>query len=186
MSYFFVLSFNKNDINKQETSESLKSAYLNNTLIGITERKDFVNFWFVDDDISIEKNYTIMKKLQDKQFVETKEQLKNLMNLILPEKKTQMPYAKEALLKGETVINKEPGSSMLPILKSRQAVRLAPITWEDCEKGDIVYCKVGRHYYTHLVKAKDIKRGLLIGNNHGHDNGWTKKVYGKVIEILED
>jgi len=89
----------------------------------------------------------------------------------------------EKLLNGETIISKEPGNSMTPILKSRQPVRLSPITWEDCEIGDIVYCKVKGNLYTHLVKAKG-KRGVLIGNNHGRINGWTKNVYGKVTEIL--
>lgn len=90
----------------------------------------------------------------------------------------------EKLLNGESVINKEPGNSMLPILKSKQPVRLNPITWEECEVDDIVLCKVRGNVYTHLVKGKNDKRGLLIGNNHGHINGWTKTVYGKVVEIL--
>ena len=85
---------------------------------------------------------------------------------------------------GETIISKEPGNSMLPIIKSRQPVKLAPITWEECKVGDIVYCRVKGYVYTHLVKAVDLKKGLLIGNNHGRINGWTKMVYGKVIEIL--
>ena len=88
------------------------------------------------------------------------------------------------LLNGEEVISREPGNSMLPILKSRQPVRLKPITWQECEVGDIVLCKVSGYVYTHLVKGKNEKRGLQIGNNHGHINGWTKTVYGKVVEIL--
>ena len=39
--------------------------------------------------------------------------------------------------------------------------------------GDIVFCKVKGRYYTHLVRAKG-DRGVLIGNNHGKINGWTK------------
>ena len=74
----------------------------------------------------------------------------------------------QKLLAGETIVSREAGNSMLPILKSRQAVRLAPITWEACEVGDIVYCKVRGNVYTHLVKGKNDKRGLLIGNNHGY------------------
>ena len=91
----------------------------------------------------------------------------------------------EKLLRGEEVISKEAGNSMLPILKSKQPVRLKPIKWDECEVGDIVLCKVKGNIYTHLVKGKNMKRGLLIGNNHGHINGWTKIVYGKVIEILD-
>jgi hypothetical protein len=90
----------------------------------------------------------------------------------------------QRLQAGETFVSREPGNSMTPIIKSRQPVKLSPCKWEDCKKGDIVYCKVNGRYYTHLVKAKSKGRGVLIGNNHGRNNGWTRKVYGKVVEIL--
>jgi hypothetical protein len=90
----------------------------------------------------------------------------------------------ERLLAGETFVNREPGNSMTPRLSSRQPVRLAPATWEQVEVGDIVFCKVRGNHYTHLVKAKQPDRGCLIGNNKGGTNGWTKQVFGKVIEIL--
>lgn len=95
-----------------------------------------------------------------------------------------MNWKIEKLLAGETIISKEPGNSMLPIIKSRQPVKLEPVTWETVEVGDAVYCKVHGRCYTHLVKAKDPNKGCLIGNNKGNLNGWTKQVYGKVIEIL--
>ncbi|KAB8154376.1 phage repressor protein [Kordia sp. TARA_039_SRF] len=95
-----------------------------------------------------------------------------------------MNWKIQKLLDGQTIISKEPGNSMLPILKSKQPVKLQPISWEDCEVGDIVFCKVRGNVFTHLVKGKNQKRGLLIGNNRGRINGWTKNVYGKVIEIL--
>ena len=85
---------------------------------------------------------------------------------------------------GETIISREAGDSMTPIMKSRQPVRIEPIKIEDVQTGDIIYCKVKGNYYTHKVYAKG-KRGVLIGNNHKHMNGWTKNVYGKVIEILQ-
>jgi hypothetical protein len=94
------------------------------------------------------------------------------------------PSKIEALRNGETVISREPGNSMLPIIASRQAVKIEPCTWEDVTVGDIVYCRVHGHIYTHLVKAINPKRGCLIGNNHGHNNGWTKTIYGKITEIL--
>jgi len=90
----------------------------------------------------------------------------------------------EKLLAGETIISKEPGNSMTPIIKSRQPVKLEPCGWEDVVPGDIIYCKVKGRYYTHWVKAKHTDRGVLIGNNKGRINGWTKNVYGKVIGIL--
>ena len=94
-----------------------------------------------------------------------------------------MNFKIKALQEGKTIVSREPGNSMTPILKSRQPVRIAPATWDQVDVGDIVYCKVGGYYYTHIVKAKGL-RGCQIGNNHGHINGWTKYVYGKVIEIL--
>ena len=93
-------------------------------------------------------------------------------------------YKLERLQNGETIVTSEKGNSMAPLIKSGQEHRLEPATWENCEKGDIVYCKVKSHFYTHLVKARDAQKGLLIGNNKGGINGWTKQVYGKVIEIL--
>ncbi|MFW6130759.1 MAG: hypothetical protein ACOC56_06185 [Atribacterota bacterium] len=92
----------------------------------------------------------------------------------------------EKLMNGEEVVNREPGNSMIPKIKHRQAVRIKPCTWKDVKKGDIVYCKVRGNFYTHLVKATNIKRGCLIGNNHGRINGWTKKVYGKIVEVLKN
>lgn len=95
-----------------------------------------------------------------------------------------MNWKVEKLQNGETFITSEKGNSMLPIIKSGQDFKLAPIKWEDCNEGDIVYCKVRKNYYTHLVKGKNTEKGLLIGNNKGDINGWTKKVYRKVIEVL--
>ena len=83
---------------------------------------------------------------------------------------------------------------MTPLIKSGQEHVLSPINLSDVEVGDIVFCKVKGRYYTHLVKVKGryythlVKakgdRGVLIGNNHGKINGWTKSVFGKVTKIL--
>jgi hypothetical protein len=93
-------------------------------------------------------------------------------------------YKLEKLQSGETFVTSEKGNSMVPLIKSGQDHKLQPITWEECKEGDIVYCKVKGKFYTHLVVAKNNDKGLLIGNNKGHINGWTKQVYGKVIEVL--
>lgn len=93
-------------------------------------------------------------------------------------------YKLEKLQNNETFITHEKGNSMNPLIKSGQDHKLMPITWEECEVDDIVYCKVKGNFYTHLVKGKNNEKGLLIGNNKGGINGWTKQVYGKVIEIL--
>lgn len=82
------------------------------------------------------------------------------------------------------------GNSMTPILKSRQSVICTPIT-EDTplEKRDIVLCKVNGHFYLHLIwtsRSNGSSQMFLIGNNHGHANGWISKnqIFGKVVEIL--
>lgn len=80
------------------------------------------------------------------------------------------------------------GNSMTPILKSKQPVICAPVTEEtELKKRDIVFCKVKGHYYLHLIHAVRPDGSCLIGNNHGHMNGWASRnqIFGKVIEILE-
>ena len=89
----------------------------------------------------------------------------------------------DRLLKGESFITSEKGNSMIPLIKSGQDHVLSPVKLEDVKSGDIVYCKVKGRFYTHLVKAVG-DRGVLIGNNRGGINGWTKQVYGKVTQIL--
>lgn len=88
---------------------------------------------------------------------------------------------------GETCYVVGVGNSMTPILKSKQAVIVSPVT-EDTklEKRDIVLAKVNGHYYLHLIHAIKNDTTFLIGNNHGHMNGWVGKncIYGKVTKIL--
>lgn len=95
-----------------------------------------------------------------------------------------MNWKAERLLKGESFVTREKGNSMVPIIHSGQEHRLTPTKWEDVSVGDIVFCKCRGFFYTHLVKAKDDQRGCLIGNNRGGTNGWTKQVYGRVVEVL--
>ena len=80
--------------------------------------------------------------------------------------------------------HRETGNSMLPHIKSKQLVRLEPATADSVEVGDIVLCRVKGRRMLHMVKAKNKKRGVLIANAKGHENGWTHIVYGKVIEKL--
>jgi hypothetical protein len=95
-----------------------------------------------------------------------------------------MNWKVEKLEAGESFITKEQGNSMIPLIKSGQLHRLVPANWEEVNVGDIVYCKVSGRFYTHLVKAKDNRRGCLIGSNKGSINDWTKNIYGKVVEVF--
>ena len=101
-------------------------------------------------------------------------------------KEQTMNWKIEKLLAGETIISKEPGNSMLPLIKSKQPVKIAPTTWKNVEVGDIVYAKVHGRCFTHLVKAKDPQKGCQIANNKGFVNGWTKQVYGKIVEVINE
>lgn len=96
--------------------------------------------------------------------------------------KTEM--IKERLAKGEKVINKEGGNSMLPLIESKQPVTLELVDKAKLAPGDIVYVKVRGNVYTHKVLAL---RGdeVQIGNASGHINGWTNvnNVYAIVTEI---
>lgn len=85
---------------------------------------------------------------------------------------------------GESVINKEGGNSMIPLIYSKQPVKIEPVDHSKLERGDIVYVKVAGRIYTHKIIA--VKEGeVQIGNNHGGVNGWTKlsNVYGIITEV---
>jgi SOS-response transcriptional repressor LexA len=86
------------------------------------------------------------------------------------------------LSEGGTTKMKVFGNSMLPIIKSGS--KLTFEAKESYEKGDIVFCKVkGRIIDAHKITKIDKNKGYMIANNHGYENGWTKTIYGKVVEI---
>jgi SOS-response transcriptional repressor LexA len=73
------------------------------------------------------------------------------------------------------------GSSMMPILKSGSLMTFE--VKDEYEVGDIVFSKVrGRFVDAHKIIKKDSNKGYLIANNKGHENGWTKTIYGKAVK----
>lgn len=73
------------------------------------------------------------------------------------------------------------GDSMRPILKSGSLLTFNKS--DNYQIGDIVFCKVkGRYIDAHKITKTDANKGFLIANNHGFENGWTKIIYGKVME----
>ncbi|MEU7903590.1 hypothetical protein [Actinoplanes sp. NPDC049118] len=73
------------------------------------------------------------------------------------------------------------GSSMVPLIRSRQLVTVAPVDPARVEVGDIVLVRVAGTTYLHLVSAVDTAtRRVQISNNRGRVNGWTNhpRVYG--------
>jgi SOS-response transcriptional repressor LexA len=74
------------------------------------------------------------------------------------------------------------GQSMKPKIFSGSLLTFKPQA--EYEIGDIVFCKVkGRFIDAHLITKKDKTKGYMISNNHGYENGWTKTIFGKVIDI---
>jgi hypothetical protein len=82
---------------------------------------------------------------------------------------------------GATVEFRPSGSSMVPLIRSRQLVTVAPVDPERIEVGDIVLVRVAGTVYLHLVSALDRGTGRVqISNNRGRVNGWTNhaRIYG--------
>ena len=74
------------------------------------------------------------------------------------------------------------GGSMTPIFPAKTSVKMTYQKQEMYAVGDIVFafCR-GKWIDAHLITAMDLNKGYLISNNHGHNNGWTHKVYGRVV-----
>jgi phage repressor protein C with HTH and peptisase S24 domain len=81
---------------------------------------------------------------------------------------------------GETSL-KVSGNSMSPLIKTRSALVLKK--FDAYRVGDAVLCKVKGNIYVHKITQIDAEGRYLISNNKGHDNGWTKNVYGRVVNV---
>lgn len=97
--------------------------------------------------------------------------------------------AHKALLNGTTVTFVGIGQSMHPFIPNGTRCIIAPVTDETkLEKGMAVFCKIGQGYLLHKIRAfRHGGRLVLIGNNHGHIDGWTarKNVFGVYTGAVE-
>jgi hypothetical protein len=87
---------------------------------------------------------------------------------------------------GATVDFRPTGSSMVPLIRSRQRVTVAPVNPAKVEVGDIVLARVAGTVYLHLVSAVDASTGRVqISNNRGRVNGWTNhaRIYGICVAV---
>ncbi|MGW2781536.1 S26 family signal peptidase [Streptomyces populi] len=83
---------------------------------------------------------------------------------------------------GETVEFRPSGASMVPLIRSRQLVAVAPVDPSKLAVGDIVLARVAGTVYLHLVSSVDpAGKRVRISNNRGHVNGWTG--HGRVFGI---
>jgi hypothetical protein len=77
-------------------------------------------------------------------------------------------------------------NSMMPRIKSEQAVKCSPVTNDTIlRKNDVVLSKVNGHLYLHKISTISGNQ-YQISNNHGHVNGWVsrKNIYGLVTSLL--
>jgi hypothetical protein len=87
---------------------------------------------------------------------------------------------------GATAELRPSGSSMVPLIRSRQQVTVVPVDPAKLEVGDIVLARVAGTVYLHLVSAVDqARKRVQISNNHGRVNGWTShdRVFGICIAV---
>ncbi|MFB6720448.1 hypothetical protein ACFCV3_09825 [Kribbella sp. NPDC056345] len=87
---------------------------------------------------------------------------------------------------GATVAFRPSGSSMVPLIRSRQEVVVAPVDPTELAVGDIVLARVAGTVYLHLVSAVDPSRDRVqISNNRGRVNGWTShdRVFGICLSV---
>jgi SOS-response transcriptional repressor LexA len=89
----------------------------------------------------------------------------------------------QRLQDGETIQYRPHGNSMTPRVKSGQLVTVEPASLEEVEAGDIVFAKVRGSFYLHLARQIGDDGRVLIANNHGHVNGWTRQVFGKLTKV---
>lgn len=87
---------------------------------------------------------------------------------------------------GTTVEFRPSGSSMVPLIRSKQLVTVSPADPARLEVGDIVLVRVAGTVYLHLVSAVDRPKGRVqISNNRGRVNGWTShdRVFGICVAV---
>ena len=84
---------------------------------------------------------------------------------------------------GRSVVYVGHGNSMTPRFHTGDRIILAPIGDRKLQKGDAVLAKVGSRYYVHKITAIGDDGRYQISNNHGHVNGWARKVYGIVTGV---
>jgi hypothetical protein len=86
------------------------------------------------------------------------------------------------IAEGRVVEFRPSGSSMVPLIRSRQLVTVAPVDPTTVEVGDIVLARVAGSTYLHLVSAVNTDAGRVqISNNRGRVNGWTS--YARIFGI---
>lgn len=72
------------------------------------------------------------------------------------------------------------GSSMKPLIESGSVLTFQKT--DDYQIDDVVMTKVRGNWMVHKITKIGADGRYMISNNKGHDNGWTKQIFGRVIE----
>lgn len=90
--------------------------------------------------------------------------------------------AMDALAAGHDHTMQVFGNSMTPLIYTKS--KLTFRATNDYQVGDVVMCKVnGRMIDAHKITKIDSSGRFMIANNHGHENGWASRVFGRVIAV---
>lgn len=89
----------------------------------------------------------------------------------------------ERLQAGQTVSFRPRGNSMKGKIESGSLCVVEPAIAADVAPGEIVLCRVKGTECLHLVKAVGPDGRVLIGNNIGRTNGWTRAVFGRLVRV---
>ena len=73
------------------------------------------------------------------------------------------------------------GGSMTPLIRTKSVVTMRKT--DDYQVGDAVFVKVGGNTYVHKITKIDDKGRFMIANNKGRENGWSGRIYGRVIAV---
>ena len=74
------------------------------------------------------------------------------------------------------------GQSMKPKIESGSLLTFKQTN--DYQVGDVVLSKVrGRFIDAHQITKIDAEGRYMISNNRGHDNGWTRAIFGRVVSV---
>jgi phage repressor protein C with HTH and peptisase S24 domain len=94
---------------------------------------------------------------------------------------TKYVKAVEDLNEGKKHTMKVFGNSMSPLIKDGSKVTFSKT--DDYQIGDVVMTKVSGRWMVHKITKIGSDNRYMISNNKGHDNGWTKNIFGRVIAV---
>jgi hypothetical protein len=85
----------------------------------------------------------------------------------------------EALNRGEKHKMTVHGPSMKPLIESGSNLTFQKT--DDYQVDDVVMTKVKGNWMVHKITKVGADGRYMISNNKGRDNGWTRKIYGRVV-----